>query len=98
LKLAREFKIFPPSRAKELCDSREFTTLVAEFELNPWGEERADIQVASISRTIARVGTGQDFPQIAFMPQLAPKERAQEQTIDEMRTALQMMAGGSKRR
>jgi hypothetical protein len=82
------------AEAMERIDSAEFTSWMAEYEISPWGEMRSDIQSANIARFAVMAQSGREVSQWAFMPQLAFPTDTQEQSPDEMRSTMAMMAHG----
>ena len=67
------------------CDSREFAEWLAYYELEPWGEERADLRAGIVASTIANVhrGKGKAFQPGDFMPDF-DKTPKKAQTAAEM--------------
>ncbi len=68
------------------CDSRQFAEWQAYYELEPWGEERADLRAGIIASTIANVNRGKGqkaFSPGDFMPEFA-KPPPKPQTPAEM--------------
>ena len=54
----------PEAQAK--CNSRQFAEWQAYYEINPWGEERADLRAGIIASTIANVN--RESKRKAFVP------------------------------
>ena len=75
------------------CDSREYAEWRALYELDPWGEERADLRAGIIASTIANVnrGKGKSFSPGDFMPEFDKPVRTL-QTPQEMAAVLTMFA------
>ena len=48
------------------CNARQFAEWRAYYQIEPWGEERADLRAGIIASTIANVNRGKG--QKAFMP------------------------------
>jgi len=46
------------AEAQQRIDSREFTLWRAAYEIEPWGEERADIRTAILLRTLVSAQGG----------------------------------------
>lgn len=60
------------------CDSRQFAEWQAYYQLEPWGEERADLRAGIIASTIANVNRGKGqraFTPSDFMPEFNPKPK-----------------------
>ena len=75
------------------CNSREFAEWRAFFELEPWGEERADLRAGIIASTIANVNRskGKAFSPGDFMPEFDKPARTQ-QTPQEMAAVMNLFA------
>ena len=75
------------------CNSRQFAEWQAEYELSPWGEERADLRAGIIASTIANVnrGKGKAFSPGDFMPEF-DKQPKQRQTPEEMAAVMTQFA------
>ena len=76
------------------CDSREYAEWRALYELDPWGEERADLRAGIIASTIANVNRGKSqkvFSPGDFMPEFDKPVRTQ-QTPQEMAAVMTMFA------
>lgn len=56
-------------RAQEEIDSAEFTEWMAYYQLEPFGEERADLRAAIIASTIANAFSKKRSKPQDFMPQ-----------------------------
>ncbi len=75
------------------CDSREFAEWRAYYELEPWGEERADLRAGIVASTIANVnrGKGKAFSPGDFMPEF-DKPIRKKQTAAEMAAVMNLFA------
>ena len=75
------------------CNSREFAEWRAFFELEPWGEERADLRAGIIASTIANVNRskGKAFSPGDFMPEFDKPVR-KHQTPEEMAAVMNLFA------
>ena len=75
------------------CDSREFAEWQAYYELEPWGEERADLRAGIVASTIANVnrGKGKSFKPGDFMPEF-DKPAPKHQTPEQMAAVMTMFA------
>ena len=72
-------------------DSRELSEWMTYYLEDPFGSERDDLQAGIIASTVANANTGKGK---AFQPQdFMPYIKEKEQTTDDMRTILNMMAG-----
>ena len=70
------------------CNSRQFTEWQAEYELDPWGDERADLRCGIIACTIANVNRGKGQRSLKpgdFMPEF-------DKPIKERQTQAEMIA------
>ena len=67
------------------CNSRQYAEWQAEYQLDPWGDERADLRAGIIACTIAHVNRaqGKAFKPSDFMPEF-DKRPKQRQTQAEM--------------
>ena len=67
------------------CNSRQYAEWQAEYQLDPWGDERADLRMGIIACTIANVNRakGRTFKPGDFMPEF-DKQAKQRQTPEEM--------------
>ncbi len=62
----------------ERCDSRQFAEWRAYHQIEPWGEERADLRAGIIASTIANVNRGKGqkvFTPDDFMPHFNAKPK-----------------------
>ena len=75
------------------CNARQFAEWQAEYELSPWGDERADLRAGIIASTIANVnrGKGKAFSPGDFMPEF-DKQPQKAQTPKEMATLMTQFA------
>lgn len=58
-------------RAQREVDSREFTEWQAYWQLEPWGEDRADLRTGIVASTLANIHRSRDseaFTPRDFMP------------------------------
>jgi uncharacterized protein DUF4035 len=58
-------------RCQQEIDSREFSAWLAYWQLEPWGEGRADLRAGIITSTMANIHRGRDteaFTPRDFMP------------------------------
>ncbi len=65
------------------CNSRQFAEWQAYYQLEPWGEERADLRAGIIASTIANVNRGKGqraFTPSDFMPEFNKPIRRQSQS------------------
>ena len=69
------------------CNSRQYSEWRAYYEVEPWGEERADLRSAIIACTIANVNRakGKAFKPSDFMPEF-------NKPIKERQTQAEMIA------
>ena len=69
------------------CNSRQYSEWRAYYEVEPWGEERADLRSAIIACTIANVhrAKGRTFAPSDFMPEF-------NKPIKERQTQAEMIA------
>ena len=79
--------------AMSRCDSRQYAEWRAYYEVEPWGEERADLRSAIIACTIANVhrGKGKAFEPGDFMPEF-DKPAKKQQTAAEMAAVMTTFA------
>ena len=66
------------------CNSRQFAEWQAYYQVEPWGEERADLRAGIVASTIANVNRGKGqkpFKPSDFMPDFEPKK---PQTAEQM--------------
>ena len=54
------------SEAQARCNSHEFAEEMAYYEIDPWGEDRADLRAGIIASTIANVN--RESKRKAFVP------------------------------
>jgi len=66
---------------------------MAEFGIDPWGEDRADLRQAITSTVVANAhaGKGKTYKVKDFMPDF--DKQTKKQTPEQMQTVLQAMAG-----
>jgi|TARA_Y100000310_G_scaffold51927_1_gene47793 hypothetical protein len=81
--------------AKSMCPIGEFRDWVAYYQLDPWGEERADLRsgivasvfsnaIQALIRTVARKrGKGKEFKPKDFMPEFGKKRRQSSQQMQQ---------------
>ena len=65
--------------ARQRCDAREFVLWQALWNIEPWGEERADYRSAIIAHTVALCngGKGLKLDDFRAYPPTVPPERRQ---------------------
>ena len=75
------------------CNSRQYAEWQAEYQLDPWGDERADLRMGIIACTIANVNRakGKAFKPGDFMPEF-DKRLKQRQTPEEMAAVMTRFA------
>jgi len=76
------------------CDSREFAEWRAFYELEPWGDDRADLRAGIVASTIANVNRGKGqkaFNPGDFMPEFDKPVR-KKQTPAEMAAVMTLFA------
>lgn len=64
--------------AQERCDATEFKTWVAEYGIEPWGDDRGDLHSAVIASVIANANRGKGtraFKLEDFMPHFGKRQR-----------------------
>jgi hypothetical protein len=73
-------------------DSKELAEWMVYYSLDPFGNERGDLQAGIIASTVANAnsGKGRAFQPSDFMPYADGK---QEQTANDMKATLNTMAG-----
>ena len=72
----------PEAQAK--CNSQRFTEWQAYYEIDPWGEERADLRAGIIASTIANVHRDpkkKAFTFGDFMPDFDPKPKPRQTPV-----------------
>ena len=72
-------------------NSREFAEWLAYYNLEPWGEERADLRAGIIAATVANAAPGRrgrTFQPKDFMPFTG--ERAQRQSTQEVEARIRL--------
>lgn len=86
----------------ERIDSRELSEWIAYYELEPWGEERADLRAGIVAATVVnsrprdKRNPGKTYKPEDFMPKFG--ETKQEQTWQDhlaMLGSLQKVFGGT---
>lgn len=70
--------------------SREYGEMLAAYQLNPVGQDRADLRAAIIARTVAMAGGVKDAKLADFIPTFGPDA---PQTQQDMDVAMQQIAG-----
>jgi hypothetical protein len=76
------------------CNAREYAEWQAWYELNPWGEDRADLRAGIIASTIANTNRGKGqkaFKPSDFMPEF-DKPPPKPQTQAEMASLMNVFA------
>ncbi len=63
------------ARAQREISSAEFSEWLAYYQVEPFGEERADLRAAIIASTQASTMTNKRFKPAEFMPEYGPKAR-----------------------
>ena len=84
--------------AQDRIDAREYALWRAYYEIEPFGEERADLRAAIIAMTIANVfrGRGRSYKAEDFMPDF--DRRVRRQTNEQMWAILCVVAGMQNRK
>lgn len=67
--------------AQTRIDSREFAEWRCYYELEPWGEERADLRAGIIASTVYNIGKGKGrmLSPADFMPKFDRRRQTQEE-------------------
>ena len=63
--------------AKARCTFSEFHQWVAYYEIEPFGEERADLRNAILAATVARIGGNKNAEVSDFMPTFTKQRKKQ---------------------
>jgi len=92
-------------RAQREVDSREFTEWQAYWQLEPWGEGRADLRTGILASTLANIhrsGETDPFTPADFMPDFGRQAPAEDRDAliaqqQQMLEALTRAAGGEIR-
>ena len=72
-------------------DSHELTEWMAEFNLGPWSEERADLRAGIVASTVVNAAGGKAKPS-DFMPKYGEPEKPQQTPQDIRSMALRINA------
>jgi len=77
---------------KATITARELMNWIAFYELDPWGEKRADLRAGIVASTVYNMqrGTAKALKSSDFMPDFTPKE---PQTVAEMQAILLASTG-----
>lgn len=65
---------------QERLNAREFAEWIAYWNIEPWGEERADLRAGIIAATVANAApfrSGRSFAASEFMPFASPQANTQ---------------------
>jgi len=82
-------------RAQHEVDSREFTEWQAYWQIEPWGDSRADLRTGILASTVAniwRTGDGEAFTPADFIPEfgtLAPAPMDRDDLIAQQQALLE---------
>lgn len=93
--LARSLNYRSVRELTETMDSDEFCLWVAEFELNPWDEQRADLRAGVVASTIAnyagrsRKENTEPAKPIDYMPYSQPKPEAKPDDAESIKAVIQ---------
>lgn len=74
---------------------------MAEYSIEPWGEERQDIRIGKLACDMANVMRGtktHTFKIDKFVLSFDPKANRPHQTVEEMQTVLNQMAAANRRK
>lgn len=85
---------------REGITCRELQEWKAEYEIEPFGEERADLRAAIIASTIANCWSKKTYTPAEFMPDFDREENPQqsvEQMQARMKLAFKTMRQGAKK-
>ena len=85
--------------AQARCNAQEFAEWVAEYSIDPWGEERADLRSAIVAMVIANANRGKGQPAYKveqFMPKYDRQHK--QQTPEQMKALLTVMANTMNRK
>jgi hypothetical protein len=88
----------PVSHLLATTSSRELCEYMALYELDPWGEERADMRAGIVAATVANVFRGKNTKPLTpsdFMPRFGPRVR---ESAALMKTKLKAFAEMFKKR
>lgn len=89
------------TREELLCriTARELVEWMAYYELEPWGEERADLRAAIVASTIANIFRGKRaaYKVEDFMPEFGRRAKSPNELL-KLAEMLNATLGGSDRR
>ena len=82
--------------AQVRCDAQEYAEWMAEYSIEPFGDERADLNAASICTLVANIVKEKNkkpFTVADFLPEFGGQRRKRGQTPDQMAAVMRTMAG-----
>ena len=86
------------AEAQERISSAEYTEWLAYYQIEPWGDERADLRNGILCALTANMhrSKGRKFKAGDFMPKFGKDKRAATQSVDDARRVMMSLTHQAK--